>query len=176
MVVKRIAALALVLLTGACARFPSVPTAYSALPPLAAAGRVTAPAILSPASPTALSTASAAPAVIIPGTPTASRAEGRAQGRAQGVNPTAVLETSMRTRMAWEPLHPGDLLMPPAARSRTRLAGGDVAGGEAAEARAGVPLREAAPPVLPHPYDRDAAMNRLLKRSVATVSTICSGC
>lgn len=171
MVVKRIAVLGMVLLTGACARFPSVPTAYSALPP---APIVSGPEEFSatppvPALPSMTAEPGVAPpAVIIPGTLTMPVGN----GGARAVNPTAVLETSMRTRMAWETLRPADLLKPPTVPTRSLARATD---DDAAETALGTPTLHT-PPVAARPYDREAMMSRLLKISAQSAHTICSGC
>ncbi|MCJ2056794.1 hypothetical protein MKL09_09520 [Methylobacterium sp. J-048] len=145
--VKRIAALGLVLLAGACSRLPNVPTAYSALPRTSASGvaAAVAPVTAAPEAPAEM--AVDLPRIVIPGTMTVPVAA----VEPRGLNPSAALDTSRRSRMTWEALHPGDLLNPSAGRS-------------------------ASSGVAPRTYDREAMMDRLLKGGRNAASGICTGC
>ena len=149
-IVKRAVVLGLVLLAGACSRLPNVPTAYSALPP--GAGD-TASLRAAPAEPATL-----LPVVILPGT----LKDLGVRSAPPGVNPNAVLDASMRTRMTWESLRPADLLKPPAL-------------GAAGSATAGL-ARPERPTIAALIYDREAAMDRLLKGGRGVEKSICSGC
>jgi hypothetical protein len=146
--VRRMAALGLVLVTGACARLPNVPTAYSALPRTVSSGAAV-PAATVPEAP--VEAPAALPRIVIPGTLTVPVAV----FEPRGLNPNAVLDSSRRSRMTWEALHPGDLLKPPAL----------AAAGQPAPAGAA-----------PRTYDREAMMDRLLKGGRNAASGICSGC
>jgi hypothetical protein len=147
--VRRMVALSLVLVTGACSRLPNVnvPTAYSALPlpPLSGPAMPAVP----PEAPGA--TAVDLPRIVIPGTLTAPVAA----VESRGLNPNAALDSSRRSRMTWEALHPGELLKPPAL------------------AAAGQPVPSGA---APRTYDREAMMDRLLKGGREAATGICSGC
>jgi len=146
--VPRIATLGLVLLAGACSRLPNVPTAYSALPRTASSAPAT-PVSTVPEAP--VESLVDLPRIVIPGTLTVPVAT----VEPHGLNPNAALDTSRRSRMTWEALHPGDLLKPPVLAS----ADGAVSAG-----------------VAPRTYDREAAMDRLLKGGRDAASGICSGC
>ncbi|KNY20183.1 hypothetical protein AKJ13_23910 [Methylobacterium sp. ARG-1] len=93
----------------------------------------------------------ALPRIVIPGTLTVPVTA----FEPRGLNPNAVLDSSRRSRMTWEALHPGDLLKPPAL------------------AAAGQPAPSGA---APRTYDREAMMDRLLKGGRNAASGICSGC
>lgn len=141
MTVKRIAALGAVLLTAsACSRLRMRPAAYSSLPPATMHHKVAAPA---PAPAISAAVGVFHLPVIVPGTLKKSQA-GSGQG---GVNPTAVLEASMRSHMAWEPPRPADLLKPPALETVVALT-----------------------------YNREATMDRLVKAGRDAAKPICSGC
>ncbi|CAA2159044.1 hypothetical protein MBRA_04280 [Methylobacterium brachiatum] len=146
--VRRMAALGLVLVTGACARLPNVPTAYSALPRTVSSGAAV-PAATVPEAP--VEAPAALPRIVIPGTLTVPVTA----FEPRGLNPNAVLDSSRRSRMTWEALHPGDLLKPPAL------------------AAAGQPAPSGA---APRTYDREAMMDRLLKGGRNAAGGICSGC
>ena len=161
----RLGALAAVLLTAsACSQLPMGPTAYSALPsgppvsvPPPAAARV------QPDADVAL-----AP-VVIPGTwklPNVGTRPG-------SVNPSAVLEASVRTRMAWKVLHPEVLSerRAPVARSF----GADVTETAATSSATTSPATSAADRV-PANYNREALMSTLLKGGKDAARSICSGC
>ena len=140
MTVKRIAAVGAVLLAvSACSRVRMRPAAYSSLPPATMHNKGAA---LTPAPAISAAGNVFAPPVIIPGTVKKPQA-GSGQG---GVNPTAVLEASMRSHMAWEPLRSADLPKPPAA-AVAMLA-----------------------------YNREATMDRLVKAGRDAAKPICSGC
>ena len=159
----RIGALAAVLLTAsACSRLPMGPTAYSALPSASSVG-VTPPT----ATPIRPETDMALAPVVIPGTWTL-RDVGTRRG---SVYPSAVLEASVRTRMAWKALHP-DILSDrwaPVARSLRA----DVTE-TAATSSAKASDRSAF--AAPASYDREAAMSTLLKGGKDAAKSICSGC
>ncbi|MDH2311284.1 hypothetical protein [Methylobacterium brachiatum] len=93
----------------------------------------------------------ALPRIVIPGTLTVPVTV----FEPRGLNPNAVLDSSRRSRMTWEALHPGDLLKPPAL------------------AAAGQPAPSGA---APRTYDREAMMDRLLKGGRNAAGGICSGC
>ncbi|SFM56746.1 hypothetical protein [Methylobacterium pseudosasicola] len=145
--VKRIAALGLVLLAGACSRLPNVPTAYSALPRTPASGAA-GPVVTVPETPA--ETVAALPRIVIPGTMTVPMV-----AEPHGLNPNAALDTSRRSRMTWEALRPGELVKPPVLAAAGRPAAANSA---------------------PQTYDREAAMDRLLKGGRNAASGICSGC
>ena len=187
---NRIGALAALLLTtSACSHLPMGPTAYSALPsnPPAGLAPATLPATLAPA---AAPLAEAAPVrpetdvalapVVIPGTWKLRDVE----TRRGSVNPLAALEASVRTRLAWETLHPEDLSEQPkpAARSfrslRTDVT--ETSATSAAGSPAGSPAKASADAKLsaepPATYNREAAMTALLKGGKDAAKSICSGC
>lgn len=140
MTVKQIAALGAVLLTAsACSRPRMRPAAYSSLPPATMHNKVAA---LAPAPAISAALNVSPLPVIIPGTLKKLQA-GSGQG---GLNPTAVLEASMRSRMAWAPLRTADLPKPPAAA------------------------------VVVLNYNREATMDRLVKAGRDAAKPICSGC
>lgn len=169
MVGKRIAALgAVLMLTSACSRLPIGPTAYSALPAATVASIPAQPVAL-PVVPAEMS--AALPSVAIPGTIKTRAAE----SRSGGVNPTAVLEASMRTRMAWETLHPADLLKPPVLAARS--IGADVAETGATSVASGLKTGKPVPiAAAPLTYNREATMDRLVKGGRDAAKAICSGC
>ncbi|CAM2915935.1 hypothetical protein JHFBIEKO_0735 [Methylobacterium mesophilicum] len=145
--VKRIAVLGMLLSAGACSRLPNVPTAYSALP-RTPASVAAVPVVATPEAPA--EAVAALPRIVIPGTMTIPVPA----FEPRGLNPGAALDSSRRSRLAWEALRPADLLRPPV------LAAG-----------------RSAPSTIPaQTYDRDAAMERLLKGGHAAASGICSGC
>ena len=149
-VVQRVAALGLVLLAGACARLPNVPTAYSALPALSVSS---APARMSPARSVPDAPVEASVdllRIVIPGTMTVPVAA----VEPRGINPSAALDSALRTRMAWEALRPADLLKPAATMTG----------------------RSASTEIVTRTYDREAMMDRLLKGGRQAASGICSGC
>lgn len=169
MIGKPIAALgAVAMLTSACSRLPIGPTAYSALPAATVASVPARPVVLPLVSP---EINAALPSAVIPGTIKTQKAE----SRSGGVNPAAVLEASMRTRMAWETLHPADLSKPPLMAMRS--IGADVAEtgatSTASGLKAGKPATVAADPLT---YDREATMDRLVKGGRDAAKAICSGC
>ncbi len=169
MVGKRIAALgAVLLLTSACSRLPIGPTAYSALPAATVASIPAQPVVL-PAVPAEMSTG--LPPVAIPGTLKTPAAE----SGSHGVNPTAVLEASMRTRMAWKTLHPADLLKPPAlaALSVGAVVAETGATSVTKDPRIGKPTSATAVALT---YNREATMDRLVKGGRDAAKAICSGC
>lgn len=169
MVGKRIAALgAVLLLASACSRPPIGPTTYSALPAVTVASISTQPVT----RPVALDERNATlPSVAIPGTSKV-RAE---ESGFPGVNPTAVLEASMRTRMAWRTLHPADLLKPPALAARS--VGADVAEtGATSVAKDRGMSKPASTAAVALTYNREAKMDRLVKEGRAAATSICSGC
>jgi hypothetical protein len=169
MVGKRIAALgAVLLLTSACSRLPIGPTAYSSLPAATVASIPAQPVVL-PAVSAEMSTAR--PSVAIPGTLKMPAAE----SGSRGVNPTAVLEASKRARMAWAPLHPADLLKPPALAARS--VGADVAETGATSVTRDPRIGKAASAgAVALTYDREATMDRLVKGGRDAAKAICSGC
>lgn len=169
MIGKPIAALgALAMLTSACSRLPIGPTAYSSLPAATAASDPAQPMVLS-SVPAAIDTA--VPSIIIPGTIKTREAE----SKAGGVNPTAVLEASMRTRMAWETLRPADLLRPPSMAARS--IGADVIETGATSAASSLkPSKLSRVAAVPMTYDREATMDRLVKGGRDAAKAICSGC
>jgi hypothetical protein len=147
MTVRRIAALAAVLLTAsACSRLRMRPAAYSSLPRATMHNKVAA---LAPAPAISAAVNVFPLPVIIPGTLKKPRA-GSGQG---GVNPTAVLEASMRSHMAWEPLRSADIPKPPALETSSTSATGG-------------PLTD----------KREATMDRLVKAGRDATKPICSGC
>ena len=173
---NRIATLAAVLLTvGACSRMPMGPTAYSALPadPTAAVTVPVAPpradvAAIQPEADVALTP------VVIPGTWTLRGTE-TLRG---SVNPAAVLDASVRSRMAWKALRPEDLLERSilAARSVRSLATDIVETSATTRGKApaaGRPLLSADAPAT---YDREATMSALLRGGQNAAKSICSGC
>ncbi|MGU3668817.1 hypothetical protein ACLBX9_31945 [Methylobacterium sp. A49B] len=190
MTLKRIGTLAAVLLTsGACSHLPMGPTAYSALPSAApagpqpvavqSAGSAARPAEgdVGLAAPVTASPVSAPPVlapVVIPGMPKLQEAD---TGRG-GSNPSAVLDASTRTRMAWKALHPENLTERSILASRsTRMTGADtVTMSAASNARGGAADRSLTSTGSPATYDRDAAMSALLKGGQDAARPICSGC
>ncbi|MDP4006307.1 hypothetical protein [Methylobacterium sp. NEAU K] len=152
----------LVLLAGACSRLTNVPTTYSALPPVSASALAAAPADV----------VADLPPVVIPGTMRVPATD----GGSRGVNPTAALDASRHTRLAWEALRPADLLKPPAlaAASRGRSSPADVTETAATATRASSIDKPAAIATLTD--DREATMERLLKGGRNAASAICSGC
>lgn len=166
--VKRIAALGAVLLTvSACSRLPTAPTAYSALPPVTLSNA--AAPLATSAVPAEIDVALAQ--VVIPGTLKRSVAE----SGTRGVNPTTVLEASMRTHMAWELLRPADLLKPPALVARSVAADVAETGATSVTKDPGTskPTSVAAVALI---YDREATMDRLVKGGQDAAKAICSGC
>jgi hypothetical protein len=167
--VKRIVAFgAVLLLTSACSRLPIGPTSYSSLPAVEAVSLPAQPVALQ-AVPAEMS--AALPPTAIPGTLKAPSAE----SVSRGVNPSAVLEASMRAHRAWGALHPGELLKPRALA--TRSVGADVAETGATSA-AGDPAtgKPASAVTATLAYDREAAMDRLVKGGRDAAKAICSGC
>ena len=173
MVLKRIVALGIVLpATTACSLLPTGRGVYSALPPVAA----TSPAI--PVDDTAAAVSDLdidLPPAPIPGAPTTLES---AAGRG-GVNPSAVLEASMRARTGWKVLRPTDI--PERSALAARLdnpAGPDVARTAAIPAAKGPPLgANASTTVMALEDGRSAAaMSRLARNGREAEKTICSGC
>ncbi|MCJ2144235.1 hypothetical protein [Methylobacterium sp. E-066] len=95
-------------------------------------------------------TVAALPRIVIPGTLRVPVAV-----EPHGLNPNAALDTSRRSRMSWETLRPGELLKPPVLAAAGRPVSANTA---------------------PQTYDREAAMDRLLKGGRNAASGICSGC
>ncbi|MBE7200334.1 MAG: hypothetical protein INR70_21365 [Parafilimonas terrae] len=195
MTLKRIGTLAAVLLTsGACSHVSMGPTAYSALPSAAPAapqpvavqstGSAARPAegVVGLAAPVSASAVLASPVsdppvlapVVIPGMPKLQEAD---TGRG-GSNPSAVLDASTRTRMAWKALHPENLTERSILASRAaRMAGADtVTMSAVSNARGGAVDRSLTSAGSPATYDREAAMSALLKGGQDAARPICSGC
>lgn len=169
MVGKRIAALgAVLLLASACSRLPLGPTTYSALPAVTVASISTQPVTRPVASAERSATP---PSVSITGTSKARAAE----SGFHGVNPTAVLEASVRTRMAWGTLHPADLSKPPSLTARS--VGADVAetGATSVTKDRGI-SKPASTATVALTYNREAKMERLVKGGRAVATSIYSGC
>jgi hypothetical protein len=163
MVVKRIVALGLLLpAMTACSALPPSRGVYSALSPLPSARAALAPG---DATAAANDLDVALPSTPIPGTLKAPL------GAGGGVNPSAVLEASVRARTAWKALNPRDMAERPMAATRVGGAAGQDVSRTAALPAAG----PTAPAVAPD-YDRAAAMSRLVRHGDASEKTICSGC
>jgi hypothetical protein len=165
MVVKRIVALGLLLpAMTACSALPPSRGVYSALSPLPSARTALAPG---EATAAAADLDVALPSPPIPGTlktPVAAAAGG-------GVNPSAVLEASVRARTAWKALRPMDMAERPTPAARI-----DGSAGQDLSRTAALPAAGPAAPVVSPDYDRSAAMSRLVRHGGASEKTICSGC
>lgn len=164
MVVKRIVALGLLLpAMTACSALPPSRGVYSALSPLPLARTALAPGEATAAADLDV----ALPSPPIPGTlktPVAAAAGG-------GVNPSAVLEASVRARTAWKALRPMDMAERPTPAARI-----DGSAGQDLSRTAALPAAGPAAPVVSPDYDRSAAMSRLVRHGGASEKTICSGC
>ena len=155
------------LLASACSRLPSVPTAYSSLPPVAPAHEL-ARTVTSPTAPSLAETAvpeAALPAIRIPG---AGLGHGVATGGGQGVNPTDVLEASARARLSWTVMRPAELTRPlfmDRALVRSSVAETGALAADRPAARAAAPT-----------YNREVVMDRLEQDGRRAAKPICSGC
>lgn len=175
MAFRRIGTLVVVLTSSACSHAPLMPTAYSALPPptaMPAAASSTGP-LVDAAAPHAEADIGPWP-VVIPGTLKLKAAE---IGQ-RGVNPLAVLDSSMRNRMSWKSLHPENLTKPPIYSGLSRMANGVDVGETSATPKDNIPGfdRELAKKRILSEYNREAAMAALLKGGRDASRSVCSGC
>lgn len=164
MMVKRIAALGLVLLSmGGCSRLQLGSTAYSSLP---SAG---IPSIPNSAAP--LGRDAALAPVVIPGTLLTPQVN---NGR-RGVNPTAALEASELGHSLTQPMHSVDYSQTTALANRPHHATGvDVTA--TGSTGAPVPNERDQAATDRQDYNREAAMDRLVKGGREAAKPICSGC
>ncbi|MCJ2088845.1 hypothetical protein MKK88_23105 [Methylobacterium sp. E-005] len=166
--VSRIAVLGLLLLTtSACSRLPNVPTAYSSLPALTPGHDAVLKAVPSPVAPAV--PVAALPVIRIPGTALAHGAESPAEPQGPRVNPTDVLAASARARLAWQTLHPTELMRPAFGGRRDAFA-------HSIDETGAIGAGEPPAKVETSSYDRAAMMARLEKEGRRAGKPICSGC
>jgi hypothetical protein len=175
MAFRRIGTLVAVLTLGACSHAPLMPTAYSALPPPTAMPAATASTgpLVGAAAPRAERDIDPLP-VVIPGTLKLTDA----QIGQNGVNPLAVLDSSMRNRMSWKSLRPENLTKPPIYSGLSRMSNGAGVGEASATQKDNIPGfdKDLATKRIMSEYNREAAMAALLKGGRGAAKSVCSGC